>query len=78
MKEQAFTIQSKDFNELYNLAEVIIQTRSGLTKEGGKEKNPPEVLAALALQAQIDTAKESGAANLMLTEREVVFLSEVV
>ena len=78
MKEQAFTIQRKDFDALYNLAEVIIETRSGLTKEGGDEKNPAEVLAAWALQAQIESAKENGSVDLILTDREVVFLSEVV
>lgn len=78
MQEQDFTIESKDFDKLYNLAEIIIETRSVLSKEGGNSKNPPEVLAAIALQEQIEAAKEQGTDKLFLKENEVAFLSVVV
>jgi hypothetical protein len=74
---QMFTIYSKDFDELYDLAESIIATKTNATKSG-KVVDTNESLAAKALQFQIDTAKENKTEFLIFSEQEVSFLSAVV
>ena len=76
-KQEMFKIYSKDFDELYDLAESIVATKTNATKSG-KVVDTNESLAAKALQIQIDEAKESKTEFLIFSENEVVFLSSVV
>lgn len=76
-KDDMFEVKAEDFDQLYDLAEVVIATKSAVNKAGNEVKLP-ETLAALALQNQIDEAKRNGTESLFFTENEVQFLSSVV
>ena len=76
-KQEMFKIYSKDYDELYDLAESIVATKTNATKSG-KVVDTNESLAAKALQIQIDEAKESKTEFLIFSENEVVFLSSAV
>lgn len=76
-KQEMFKIYSKDFDELYDLVESIVATKTSATKSG-KVVDTNESLAAKALQFQIDTAKENKTEFLIFSECEVSFLSAVV
>ena len=76
-KQEMFKIYSKDYDELYDLAESIVATKTNATKSG-KVVDTNESLAAKALQFQIDTAKEDETEFLIFSENEVSFLSAVV
>lgn len=74
---EMFTIYRKDFDQLYDLAELIVATETSATKSG-EVIDTSESLAAKALQFQIDTAKENKDESIIFSEQEVNFLSVVV
>ena len=76
-KEQTFKVSKDGFSELHDLAEMVIATKTNASKSG-KEVLSGEVLAAKALQEQIDAAIENELECLYFTESEVLFLAEVV
>lgn len=77
IEDGMFKIDKDNYSELYDLAEIIISTKSIISKSGSAISTP-EVSAAKALQQQIDQAIEDKVEYLLFTENEVQFLASVV
>ena len=69
-KEDIFVVLKKDFNELYKMADSVLETRKG---EGSEE-----YAIATALQEALDEAIDSNVDQLIFSEREVYCLSVLV
>ena len=75
--EGSFTIDSKDFEEVYKMADAVVSGQEGISKKGNTIETH-ETIAAKALMKHIDMAREEGLACISFTEQEVICLSSVV
>jgi hypothetical protein len=66
---ELFTIENKDFGQLYKLVDTILETRPDLSQE---------YVAATALKHRLDEAIDTNEDKLIFNENEVVCLTHVV
>jgi hypothetical protein len=67
-------VLSKDYEEVYRLAEALVATQS-VGKIGGTDHQSHRVSAAKALMEAIDQATESNIPSLIFTEEEILVLA---